>query len=148
MERNSKINWLTAFGLIALSFVLVNCSKSKNSTTAATTGTSYYCSTTGYITYNGAQYYCTAGQTITVGATTTGSSYYCSTTGYVTYNGTQYYCTAGQTISVGTTTTTTGSSSLNCSQYTAMYGVSYVAVYYGGQWVCMRYDIAASYGYY
>jgi hypothetical protein len=134
---------------------VTNCGKKNNSSTdGLTAGTYTTCPTTGYYTYNGVNYACTAGTTVLVGGTgstlsTTGTTGYvtCPTTGYYTYNGMTYACTVGSTVYVGGTTTTTNYYSSACSQYTAMYGVPYVMINYGGSYTCARCDVAQSYGY-
>ena len=153
MEKLCKSRAILFTGLIALAMAITNCGSKTNSSTSTglTAGTYTVCPTTGYYTYNGANYACTAGTTVLVGSTgtTTGSTGYvtCPSTGYYTSNGMTYGCTVGTTVYVGGTTTTVGSTTNYCSQYTAMYGVPYVLINYGGSYTCARCDIAQSYGY-
>lgn len=167
MEQTWKQKTITAVSLIVLGLSLVNCSKSKNSSASAATASYVTCPSTGYYTLtSGATASCTPGTTVYTGSTTTSGYQTCPSTGYYVSNGVTYTCTAGTTVYVGTTSTSTTctngyyvlngvtyscssssttTTSNGCAQYTAMYGVTYVAVYSGGQLLCVRYDLVGYY---
>lgn len=125
--------------LLVFSLALVNCAKSKTGSSPAApaiasnvAGQQIVCPVSGYYLYNGNNYPCIPGQTVTVGANVPAP-------------------TPAPTPTTPTPTPNPVPTGVpaqdSCVAWSTQYpGVTYVVAYYQGQYVCMRDDIAAYYG--
>lgn len=117
------------------------CTPGTTVNTIGTNGGYTICPANGFYTANGVTYTCTPGTQVNTAGTNGYAN--CPMTGYYSTNGMTYPCTPGAPIG-----SNGGINSNNniCAQFTARYGVPYVLMVYGGQYVCARYDVAAGNG--
>ena len=126
--------------VFVLAAFLVNCAKSKTGSTATPSiasnvaGQTITCPISGYYLFNGVNYACTPGQTITVGANVP--------------TPTPVPAPSPIPVTPAPVPVPTDVPPQNsCDAYTAQYGgVLYVVAFYQGAYVCMREDIATYYG--
>lgn len=121
---------------------LISCAKGKSGSSAPAptiasnvAGQRIVCPITGYYLYNGINYPCTPGQTVTVGAG-------------IPAPGVQPNPNPSIPVNPAPNPVPTGVPPRDsCAAYSAQYPlVTYVVAYYQGQYVCMRDDIAIYYG--
>lgn len=128
--------------LIVFASFILNCAKGKSgpatsapSIASNVAGQQITCPISGYYLFNGTNYPCTPGQSVTVGAGVPTTPTPTPTPGGVPVT------PAPNPIPTGVPPKD------SCAAYSAQYPlVTYVVAYYQGQYVCMRDDIAIYYG--